>query len=61
MSASGRRETTSVARPDPPSGHVADAIAELADLHSSDPAARAALHAVALTRFTLESFWPPDA
>lgn len=47
-------------RPDPQSGRVADAIAELAELHSPDPAARAALHAVALTRLTLESFWTPE-
>jgi hypothetical protein len=36
---------------------VADAIADLAGLRSSDPAARHAVHAIRLTRLTLESFW----
>ena len=36
---------------------VDDAIAELADLRSSDPAARSALHALKLTQFTLETWW----
>lgn len=33
------------------------AIADLSELHSSDPAARPAIHAIELTRLTLESFW----
>lgn len=36
---------------------VADAIADLAELSSNDPAARHAVHAIRLTRLTLESFW----
>ena len=61
MSTPGGRAAAPASRPDGPPGPVADAIAELAELHSSDPAARSALHAVALTRFTLESFWTSDA
>ncbi len=34
-----------------------DALAELATLRSSDPAARHAMHAIELTRLTLEAFW----
>lgn len=33
------------------------AIADLAELRSSDPAAQPAMHAITLTRLTLESFW----
>lgn len=36
---------------------VEDAVADLATLHSDDPAARHAVHAIKLTRLTLESFW----
>ena len=36
---------------------VAEAIADLAALRSSDPAARHAVHAIRLTRLILESFW----
>lgn len=35
------------------------AIADLAELRSSDPAARNAVDAIKLTRHTLESFWAP--
>jgi hypothetical protein len=38
---------------------VADAIGDLASLRSTDPAARAAMQAVTLTRYTLEDFWLP--
>lgn len=45
-------------------GAIADAISELRDLRSSDPAARAAVQAIKLTQFTLETVWsqpdPPD-
>lgn len=37
--------------------HVEDAIRDLRGLRSHDPAARPAVHAIALTRLTLESFW----
>jgi len=37
------------------------AIADLSELHSSDPAARPAIHAIELTRLTLESFWQQRA
>ncbi len=40
-----------------PTGRVDDAIAELAGLRSTDPAARSALHAIKLTRLTLECFF----
>lgn len=36
------------------------AIADLAELRSSDPAALPAIHAIALTRLTLQSFWRRD-
>lgn len=36
---------------------VDDAIADLGAIRSSDPAARHAVHAIGLTRITLESFW----
>jgi hypothetical protein len=39
------------------SSGVEDAIADLAGLQSSDPAARHAVHAIRLTRLTLEQFW----
>jgi hypothetical protein len=39
------------------SSGVEDAIADLAGLRSSDPAARHAVHAIRLTRLTLEQFW----
>lgn len=44
-------------------GRVADAIAELAELRTADPAAQAAIDAVKLTQLTLETLWatPPDA
>ncbi len=45
----------------PPSARVHDAIAELDELRSSDPAARSAMHAIKLTRLTLECFWAPTA
>ena len=46
---------------EPVAGVVADAIAELRELRSSDPAARAAVHAIKLTQLTLETLWsPPD-
>lgn len=32
-------------------------ISDLSELRSTDPAARPAMHAVNLTRLTLESFW----
>lgn len=38
---------------------VHDAIADLSELHSTDPAARSAVHAVRLARLTLECFWAP--
>lgn len=41
--------------------HVEAAITDLSELHSSDPAARPAVHAINLTRLTLESFWSRDA
>ncbi len=36
-----------------------DALADLETLRSSDPAARHAMHAIKLTRLTLEAFGPP--
>ncbi len=36
-----------------------DAIAQLAELRSDDPAAEAAMRAVRLCRHTLECFWLP--
>jgi hypothetical protein len=36
------------------------AIADLSELHSRDPAALPAIHAIRLTRLTLESFWRRD-
>ncbi len=38
-------------------GRVEEAIRDLAELRSRDPAALPAVHAIALTRLTLESFW----
>jgi len=50
---------------EPSAAHVTvtEAIADLAELRSSDPAARHAAHAIRLTRLTLESFWidPPSS
>ena len=37
-----------------------DAIAELRGIRCSDPAAEAALEAVRLTAYTLESWWLPE-
>lgn len=42
------------------SSGVEDAIADLAGLQSNDPAARHAVHAIRLTRLTLEQFWLRD-
>jgi hypothetical protein len=39
------------------SSGVEEAIADLAGLRSSDPAARHAVRAIRLTRLTLEQFW----
>lgn len=36
---------------------VAEAIGDLRELRSTDPAARSAIHAVQLARLTLECFW----
>jgi hypothetical protein len=40
-----------------PPEKVKSAIADLVRLRSSDPAARHAMHAIRLTRLTLEEFW----
>ena len=39
---------------------VEDVITDLRTLRSGDPAARSAMHAIALARITLESFWRHD-
>lgn len=49
-------------RDDPLAGlraRVDDAIADLGRLGSRDPAARAAVQAIKLTRRTLQDFWAP--
>ena len=38
---------------------TSDAVDELDDLGSHEPAAAAAMRAIRLTRYTLESFWIP--
>lgn len=38
---------------------TADALTELDELRSHDPAAASAMRAIRLTRFTLEWFWVP--
>ena len=42
--------------PDPADTRLDHAISELAQLRSTDPAARHAMHAIKLTRSTLETF-----
>ena len=60
MTAGPESETSSGDR-GPLSARVEDAIAELDELRSSDPAARSAVHAIKLTQLTLESFWARTA
>lgn len=45
---------------DPDRARLDAAITDLSELRSTDPAARAAIHAIKLTRITLESFWRRD-
>jgi hypothetical protein len=51
----GGRVTGDAAEPD--RARIEAAITDLSELRSTDPAARPAVHAINLTRITLESFW----
>ena len=42
---------------EPDRARLEAAITDLSELRSTDPAARPAVHAINLTRITLESFW----